>query len=314
MDLSFLGLVQQMPPANYQQYNAYNAMFSPSTVHCSNTELVYFFTNYLLQDVFSIFKFRIPDTVEMSYFNPVLFMNGFITFFRTDKFGIIGQMCSLYGYNVYYQPTHTIVNNPLIRDGIKYLKIGRDCALVRLQYNYRGLYDIVTFFADLLALCAESMGINVLNTRLAYVFPTDNKAKAETVKEMFDRIAAGNPSIVIDKKLTMDGDRWEPVFNNIKQNYIAGDIAELMRTVKSMFLSMVGIPNANTGKKERLIKAEVESNDIETASLPDIWQEQLEKDFNMCNMLFGGDYFGVERRFMDNGRTDISRGGIRMAK
>lgn len=310
MDAQYLGLMQQIPPATYQQYNLYNATFSPSTVHCRNTALTQFFASYLMEDVYSVFKFTLPDTIDKSYFLPVLFFYGYISVFRTDMFGIIAQGCGLYGYNVYYRPTHAIVTNPLLKQQTAYLEIGKMCALIRLKYDYTGLWDIVSYYADILSLAAESMGINIINTRLAYVFPTENKAKGETFKEMYDRIAEGNPTVVIDKAVTNDTS-WEPVFNNISSNYISGDLLELMRGVKAEFLTRIGIPNANTGKKERLIKAEVERNNVETASLPELWLEMLKEGMDTANRLFGGG-FGVERRFNENGSSAIDSGNVQL--
>lgn len=311
VDMSFLGMVQPMPPANYQQYNAYNSAFSPSTVHCSNTMMTEFFANYLLQDVFSVFDFKLPETIDMDYFRPVLFMQGFLSVFRTRTYGVVAQMCSFYGYNFYYRPTHVIINNALLKNNITYLEIGKKCEVIKLAYNYRGIYDIVMFFADLLALIAEGLGINILNSRLAYVFPAESKAKAESFKEMFDRIIEGNPTVVIDHKL-MGETAWQPIFNHIKENFIAGDMIAIMKTIKQMFLTMVGIPNANTDKKERLVTAEVNSNNIETNSLTDVWLESLKADFKRANTLFGEELFGVERRYknecIDDPANDIQMG------
>lgn len=304
VNMDFLGLVQPIPPANYQQYNAYNAAFTPSTVHCGNTMLTAFFANYLLQDVYSVFKFNLPETIDMRYFLPVLFVQGYISLFRTRHYGVVAQMCSFYGYNFYYQPTHAIVSNPLLAEQIVYLEIGKQCEIAYLTNNYRGVYDIVMFFADLLALCAEGLGINILNSRLSYVFPAKNKASAESFKEVYDRIAEGNPTVIIDKDLTTDK-QWEPFFNHLKENFIAGDIIALMKTVKQMFLTMVGIPNANTDKRERLVTAEINSNNIETNSLTDVWLENLQTGFEKANKLFGEQLFSVERRYNSNGSASV---------
>ncbi len=60
-----------------------------------------------------------------------------------------------------------------------------------------------------------------------------------------------------------------------------------MRTLENQFNSMIGIPNANTQKRERLITSEVEANSIEVSTLPIIWLETMRKDIEKVNRMFG---------------------------
>lgn len=48
-------------PVNYAQYNAYNSVVSPSTVHVKNTGLAQFFKRYLLQQAMSVFEWKMPE-------------------------------------------------------------------------------------------------------------------------------------------------------------------------------------------------------------------------------------------------------------
>ena len=56
-----------------------------------------------------------------------------------------------------------------------------------------------------------------------------------------------------------------------------------------MFSTAIGIPNANTDKKERLITDEVNANNEETESLCELWLEQLKKTCDKTNEMFGID-------------------------
>ena len=49
-------------PVDYKEKNQYNSSFSPSTVHCRDTNLQRFFRKYLLQKAMSVFKWKIPKT------------------------------------------------------------------------------------------------------------------------------------------------------------------------------------------------------------------------------------------------------------
>ena len=59
-----------------------------------------------------------------------------------------------------------------------------------------------------------------------------------------------------------------------------------MRKIESMFDTDIGIPNANTDKKERLITDEVNANNIETATRCELWLESIKKGLTKANEMF----------------------------
>ena len=276
-------------PQLYDFINVYDSQRNPSAVHASNTGLARYFRRYLLQKVISVFEFDgIPDHWAMNYFQYVLFVFGFVGIIETKGYGVIPQMCTLSGRDVFYQPTNIIVSNPHLK-GIINPEIGTQCALVKMQPDYGGVMDIVNFYADMMALCAESAGMNMVNSKLAYVFLSENKAKAEGFKKMFDKIASGEPAVFPDSNLFKeDGTpNWTYFSQNLKQNYIAGDILDDMRKWEDKFNTDVGIPNANTYKKERLVVDEVNANNIDVRTKVMLWADTMQRDMDKANELFG---------------------------
>lgn len=274
-------------PFSADYINAANSVVSPSTVHCRNTTLSLYFQRYLLQKAMSVFKWDMPAEWSKNYTLYTLYCWGFFAVVNTDKYGVIPQACGLRGYDVFYQPTNAIITNPLL-SGTLEPRIGLQCELVRLQPDYGGIMDIVSYYADMLALCAESVGMNLVNSKLAYVFAAENKAMAETFKKLYDQIAAGNVSAVIDKQLFRDDGKpnWQMFNQNVGQNYITDKVLSDMRKIESMFCTEVGIPNANTDKKERLITDEVNANNIETRSKCDLWLEELKESCAKVREMF----------------------------
>ena len=285
----------------YDFINRYNARISPSTVHCKNTGLVNYYIRYLVQKVISVFEFTgIPDEWALNYFQYVLICCGYIGILRTDEFGIIPQECGLGGFNIFYQPRFITVANPLL-PGIKQPVIGEECEVIKMQPDYGSIMDLVGTYADLMALCLESAGVNMLNSKLSYVFAAGNKTQAESFKKMFDKIASGDPAVFIDKNLfNEDGSRnWDVFFQNLKQNYVASDILNDMKTIEDQFNTAIGIPNANTQKRERLITDEVNANNIDTEAKIGLWLETMRRDMGRVNDMFGLD-LGVRYRFEDS--------------
>lgn len=287
----------QAAPYMYDYINAEVSQHSPSTVHTKNTELQRFFARYLLQKAMSVFKWDLPETWDRDYFLYVLYGIGYIAVLNTDKYGVIPQQCGLDGYNIFYQPKRALVTNPLLK-GLRSLDIGTQCTLIKLQPDYGSVMDLVGFYADMMALTAETAGVNLVNSRLSYVFFGKNKNTAESQKKLFDRVASGEPATFVDTALydVQSGNpSWIPFQQNVGQNYIAGDALADLRKWEMMFDTDIGIPNANTDKKERLISDEVNANNVEVTSKADLWLDQLQKSFAQTSKMFGVK-LGVEWR------------------
>ena len=293
MDYSFNGI-----PAFYDYINVYNSRISPSTIHI-NSQIKWYFTRQLLQEVIGLYDFKLPEDWNHDYFKYVLFVNGFISVLNTDMAGIICQHCTLSGRDIYYAPKYALITNPAF-DKTYRLQIGVKCGVIKLKPDYTGVMDIVDYYSDMLALAAESAGLNLQNTKLAYVFMCADKQQAESFKKVFDQISAGNPAGFMDKKLFNDdgSPNWMMFNQNLRNTYIAGDILEDMRKWKQQFCTEVGIPNANTDKKERLIRDEVNANTTETQTKAMLWLDTIRNGMEDCNRLFDLD-LDVKLRFTE---------------
>ena len=276
---------------NYDFLNVYNGSRSPGTIHAANTELGAYFRRYLFQKAVSVFDIECPDTWSKDYFWYVLYGAGYVGVLDVPGMGVIPQYCTIKGYNVYYQPKGFIVANAAILNGQTLEKsIGIDGVLMKLTPDYTGICDLIGYYADLMAVSAESMGINILNSKLAYIFGVKNQAAADSFKKMVDKINAGDPSVFVDKNL-LDADgnpTWVEYAQDLRNNFIAPDLLQTMNQIERMFESEIGIPN-NGGieKKERLISDEVNANNVSTYSKAALWLENLQTSCDEVNRMFG---------------------------
>lgn len=275
-------------PIKYDLENLIQSSYNPSQIHASNTALAYYFRKYLLEKVYSCIEMKnVPEWWDLNYMMYSLLIFGKICFLETDIYGVIPQHCSLGGFNVFYQPAYANVRNPHLTIN-RPLMIGSECEIVKLQPNYSGVMDIVCYYADMLSLCAENVGLNIVNSKLAYVFTAQNKSSAESFKKMFDKIASGEPIVVQDRKLLDENGKktWDAFANNLSNNYIADRILNDMTTWENKFCTEIGIPNANTQKKERLITDEVNANSIDTESKIMLWIDTMNRDLKKVNRMF----------------------------
>lgn len=280
-------IMTNCPPYEYNYINAENSKVSPSVLHASNTTSAAYYRRYLLQKAMSVFKWNLPEWWSRDYFLYCLYCFGTVAVLNTDKFGAIPQQCGLTGYDVFYQPSKALITNPKFT-GIKELTIGTQCALFKLQPDYGGIMDMINYYANMMALASETAMINLHNSKMSVIFGAQDKNAAETLKKMYDQISSGEPAAFIGQKYFDDQGQptWSALINNVGQNYIVSDILSDLRKIETMFDTEIGIPNANTDKRERMLTDEINANNVETATKCEMWLDGWKKSCKVANELF----------------------------
>lgn len=272
------------PPFFYNTLNSVDGMIHPSFLHVHNTGLARFFKRYLLQDVLSVFSFKLPEWWDADFFRYNLLGVGFVAVINTDKFGAIPMNCTLGGQNVFYRPNTACIANPLIRQRGP-LVIGRECALIKMQPDYSGVAEIVDTYGDLMTLCWQCAAVNILNSHLSYIGEADSKAQAETLKKLYDNIASGVPAVV-QRTGSKAGEGLHLLTQNVGQNFIAGDVLEVLQKIQAAFRAEIGIPNIQNEKKERLITGEIARGDMFTRSKAQMWLDEMREGMRQAEKLF----------------------------
>lgn len=296
-------------PYFYDYANVVDSFYSPSEIHVADSRIVNFYARYLMQKAMSPFKWRLPDHWADNYFLYTLYEFGYVAVVNTDKFGVIPQACGLQGYTVFYQPSHAVISNPLLR-GTLNPRIGTQCTLIRLQPDYNGISDIVKYHAGLLGLAYESLSTNLLNSKLAFVAYAENKGVAESLKKLYDEVARGVPAVVQHRRAVdaSDSPPFELFNQQLSQNFLAPDLLAAMRTIERHFDNEIGIPvNMTEGRKERAITAEVTTNNFESQSRMMLWLDMLKKSCKETRDMFGID-IDVDWREELNGGNLVDTG------
>lgn len=286
-------------PKMYESINTHAGFYEPSAIHTTNNAEVNFYERTLYERVASNLIFTTPETWDDDYLKYVLMSIGYIAVVKTDKYGVIPQWCTLQGIGIYFQPTKINVNNNLVT--VNGAEIGKDCALIKFTPDYFGIWDTIHHYAEKLANASTSVDMNLYNSRLAYFFGAKNKANAEAVKKLVDGINQGNPMMVFNQKLMgaeAPGETpWFEYSRDVKASYIATDLLNNMQTIMDDFDSEIGLPNANTQKRERLITDEVNANNAETMARIYTWMDCMKPGIAMANKLFPGLNLSVRLRW-----------------
>ena len=271
--------------ADYQ--TAQNTQRALNMIAPPQQNVVQMFARYLLQKAMSVFKWKLPPLWNRDYFLYVLYSFGFLAVVETRQFGVIPQACGLMGYDVFYQPTNAIISNALLY-GILQPRIGRECVVMKLQPDYGGVLDLVFFYANMMAQAATAAGVNLTNSKVATVFFAERKAVSDAFKKAYDEVANGQPMVVLQKDLCRDDGTpaWDTFARDVKASYIVGDVLRDLEKIENMFDTDIGIPNANTDKRERLITDEVNANNVETFSKCALWLDSLQESCKAVQNMF----------------------------
>lgn len=260
------------------------AAVRPSDVEGLNNLSVIYYYEWLIKKLFGVYEITgIPDGWDTDYLYCRIFLDGRCCITDT-ALGVLPLRTGVSGLNVFDHPTTCVIANPVLGNLERTIDV--DCALVKLQYNYNGVWSILNRYATLLSMCDSATAVNLLNSKVAHVFAAENKAEAEAYKKMYDQVSEGKPAVFLSTKLAAKlGDNL--LFNRVKESFIADTVENVKQQIINDYLSDIGINNANTEKRERLVQNEVASNKDEVAAGAEHWLTNIREGFDKANELFG---------------------------
>lgn len=264
---------------NYGHVPIYAQMPCTAVTTNNRAVLMEYWKKYLVQRAMSVYKWEMPELWSENYFKYILYGVGFISVVYTANFGWIPQRCAVGGLNIFEEPDSIIVNNPMVY-GIE-RKIGNACVLFKFNPDYSGVGDIIDYYANQLSELSLTAYANMITTKVGYILSVPDKKTGEAAKRIIDSVLNGEPATIVkDGKVPNAIDYFS---QNVKQNYIVDEIITDMRKLLNAFNTEFGIPNANTEKKERMITDEVNANNMETKTRPQIWLDSFQKTCEELN-------------------------------
>ena len=292
-------------PLNYEELNSLAGRYSPSMVKAYNNATYAYWERSLFQRAVSRIETTLPDNWEGSRRDFLLYCLlkiGFVFVSYSDKLGYWFNPGSLYGIDFYYQPTEFTLANPnaeKLNMETRY-KLHVDGELLKFMPDYRGIFDIISYYAEKLSALDNAINMSIINNKFAFILAAKNKATAEALKKVLDKINKGEPAVFVDKILMNDPNDQSTPFQflelqKLKENYITDKQLIDFQTILNAFDAEIGINTVPYQKAERFVSAEAQSrqNDsqarIQTAieclksSVKDIKKlyPEIRLDFNM---------------------------------
>lgn len=289
-------------PFDYEQINIAAGSYFPSEVKAYNNVTFAFWERSLFQRALSVLKFTLPDDwagTRKDFFMLCLFGLGHLAIFDSDEYGLTFQPCTLSGYDWYYQPTRALIANPLRSYE---LTIGENCEILKLTPDFRGIWDIITYYAEKLSSLDAAINMSIINSKFAFMVGAKSKTAAEALKKMLDKVNQGSPAVFYDKTLVSDRKDSAPQFEsvnlpNVKENYLLHDQLQDFQTLISNFDAEIGIPTIPYQKKERMVTSEAESRTIDATSRSTVWYETLTGSITAIKKLYPDIALDVTMRY-----------------
>lgn len=283
----------------------------PKAVDGQFADRTSFYKEFLYRTVCGLLDIDCPADWDKSYLLHLLLREGY--FIVTDSsVGVKPFRSSLYGFNYTNFPVEAIVSVPNLHEFTRKLSINAEIVYLDYEYGYRSFFNVdrtIRIYAEKLASCDSGIDVNILNSKVAFIVETENKAQAETIKALYDRISEGEP-LVVYRKDSISTNPLQLLTNNVKNTFIVPELQDSKRTILNEFLSLWGINNNNTDKKERLITPEVNANIEELVVNIGQFERNLRECSEKVRDMFHID-FNISFKYGEKARKDMENDTMR---
>lgn len=203
----------------------------------------------------SLFTWKGLDDVggNSRFLEQVLFEDGRAVFVQDPELGYLSvRVNPTDKLNVYRLPTR------IEAWSIGYNKQFNFDDVVYIQNNEleKPTFETISLFAKRLYETERAIDVNLKNTKHPIMIECDPKTQL-TMKNVMMKLDGNEPFIFGNKDFNI-GNRLNAI--DTKTPYIIDKLELHKHNIWDEFLTFIGINNANTDKKERLITAEAESN------------------------------------------------------
>ena len=231
----------------------------------------------------SVFKWEnLPNGMDEKWIEKFLFTEGKCMFFKDPEKGFMVTKCTDSSTLNYYEEPTELRPYALNYEGDS-LVVGKDCVLIRNNDEMIPTSYSVKLFAYRLAELTRTMDVNI-NAQKTPVLIIGSEKQKLSLKNIYAQWDGFEPVIYGDKSL--DSTDLMKVLKT-DAPVVFPQLQAQKQTLWNECLTFLGINNANTEKRERLITNEVEANDNHIDLSADCLLKAREKACEQINELFG---------------------------
>lgn len=257
----------------------------PIHVHGQDDWRTDFYRTYLRNIVKSVIKIEVNADWDIDYFKDVFLFQGKICVTEINGTNYALD-CGTHGVSAYNRENYVTIANPILGNHDRINTV--DAAMIYLMSektceNFSMLVDI---YACKLAMCDSAIDVNLMNSKVAYVFDCASEKQAKEAKLIYQKVTEGEPAVFFENDGLGVTKQLAFFRNDVKNNYVVDLVQDSKRAIISEFLTMVGINNGAVEKKERLLYDEVNGNNMEIMCSVSYSEELVESGVKTANKLF----------------------------
>lgn len=300
-------------PLNYEKINFIAGTYTPSTVKPCNNQTYAYWCRSLTQRAMSVISIEnMPsnwhgNVKDFLYF--CLFKWGHVAMFKSNRFGLSFQPCTLRGYDFYYQPTEAQICNPKLDVT---LRIHKECEILKICPDFMGIWDIIDRYARRLSELDPAIDMSIINAKFSLILGASNKAGAKFLEKMVDKVNEGNPAVIFDTSVLLPADPTDKqdiikdFSRDVKSTYIGTDLLKDFVSILNEFDTEIGIPTLPYEKRERMVTSEAKSKEADATSRSKIWVDTMNECFTLINPLLGTNMIAVHNYMTEETSEEVS--------
>lgn len=236
--------------------------------------------------------------VEERHIENWLFSEGKCLVFKDPEMGLMCLKCDGLGANVLNDPTHYRAT------GYGYSKEYRadECVVIENNKLRMPTSDAIEYFTNQLYEVVRTRDTNIKTLKLPFLLACNDK-NVLTMKKIMEAIDNNEPCLTVNKDIVNIDDFVKVIQTGVKP--LTAELTDQYHDIMNEALTYLGINNANTDKKERLITSEANANNQLIESCAEMFLEARQRACEEINKMFntnisvelrnkGGDDYALE--------------------
>lgn len=224
---------------------------------------------------------NLPNGIDEKWIEKYLFSYGCCMFYKDDNLGLMVARCTPKGMNYYDEPTEL---TPYGKD-IKHKPYvnGVNAVLIRNNDECLDTSSTIQLFAYRLADVTRTIDVNICNMKMPYFVRCGKKTQL-SLKQVINARNDNEPVIYGDKNL--DTESMEVMKTDAP--IVFPQLQTYKMSLWNEVMTYLGVNNANTDKRERLVDDEVQANNGQISLSAEVALksrqlacEQINKMFNL---------------------------------
>lgn len=238
----------------------------------------------------SMFEWKgLPEDVSIRFLEETLFHFGKAVFIKDPSLGFLALRATTSGQlNHYNEPIRI---NAIGTTYFKQFDIDK-CVLIRNNYLAKPTAETIRLYAMRLYEVERSLDTNIKGQKFPILIKGTQQQKL-TLENIYRKYDGNQPVIFIDKSI--DPEAFKVLNTDVP--FVADKMMLYKHDIWNEAMSFLGISNANTDKKERLITAEAESNDVLIQLAAETMLTTRRDACKAINKMFGLDVSVSQKQF-----------------